>query len=293
LSNGTLPETLTIEMCAWVFFNMEQDLGVSQRKDHWLGAYGEPTFVRADGGAAAANDATAAAGASAAGPSVGEGFGSGVDLFTIDTAGAAPDYDYLDSEGSYVRLDPTASDAGLYLLPPQFLANRTFDTITWEGAVEAARQAREERGGGMMAGVGNAAALSNARSADPAIVGMGANTNWAQLSAAPNTAAAGADNDTAAVDTGAEAAAAEGDEVFTGITSQEECDAVSVAVSLGEHEEQVHALEAADAAVGVGVANFNGNGGFDHSRRGSQMGHHGEEEQRDNGEPNPGGSIDV
>ena len=200
----------------------------------------------------------------------------------------------VDSEGSYVRLDPTASDAGLYLLPPQFLANRTFDTITWEGAVEAARQAREERGGGMMAGVGNAAALSNARSADPAIVGIGANINWAQLSAAPNTAAAGADNDAAAVDTGTEAAAPEGDKVFTGITSQEECDAVSAAVSLGEHEEQVHALEAADAAVGVGVANFNGNGGFDHSRRGSQMGHHGEEEQRDNGEPiDPGGSIDV
>ena len=144
---------------------------------------------------------------------------------------------------------------------------QSFGTITWEGAVEAARQAREERGGGMMAGVGNAAALSNARSADPAIVGIGANINWAQLSAAPNTAAAGADNDTAAVDTGAEAASAEGDEVFTGITSQEECDAVSVVVSLHEHEEQVHVLEAADAAVGVGVANFNGNGGFDRSRR--------------------------
>ena len=97
---------------------------------------------------------------------------------------------------------------------------QSFGTITWEGAVEAARQAREERGGGMMAGVGNAAALSNARSADPAIVGIGANINWAQLSAAPNTAAAGADNDTAAVDNGAEAAAAEGDEVFTEIAAK-------------------------------------------------------------------------
>ena len=58
------------------------------------------------------------------------------------------------------------------------------------------------------------------------------------------------------------------DNPFTDITSIEERDAVSLAVSEAEREKEIERLVAADAAVREGVDNFNANGGFDRQLRG-------------------------
>ena len=78
-----------------------------------------------------------------------------------------------------------------------FLANRRWDTVTWEAAIEAAREARDASGAGLMDSAGNARTLSDARSRTSAIVGIGANINWDQLSTDAAAAAAGAEEATA------------------------------------------------------------------------------------------------
>jgi hypothetical protein len=96
-----LPEAITVEGCAWIYFNMRlESPGVSQRCDHWLGAYGRPdgpvgTYVymgtavdRSNPALAASSDrgaaASAAAGESASDASAAAGGASAAPDFVID-----------------------------------------------------------------------------------------------------------------------------------------------------------------------------------------------------------------
>jgi hypothetical protein len=113
-----------------------------------------------------------------------------------------PDWNFLDRRpDGFVELDGPA-DKGLYLLPPHFLADRRYDTISWDSAVAEASAAREADDVAGLGVVADVARLSDARSMVPTLVARGSTHNWEQL-IQPRGDPAGAeaefhDNDTAA-----------------------------------------------------------------------------------------------